>query len=71
MARLNALIREVASERPDVVEVIDLAAHLRRVSGYELDPSLRPDGVHLSEAASIELASWLGPQVIEALGDVG
>lgn len=69
MARLNALIGEVAAERSDVVEVIDLAAHLRSLSGDELDPTLRPDGVHLSEAASIELATWLGPRVIDALRD--
>ncbi len=69
MARLNVLIHEVAAERPDVVEVIDLATYLRSSSGGELDSSLRPDGVHLSEAASVELASWLGPRVIEALRD--
>ena len=67
MARLNELIAEIAAERPDVVQVIDLAAHLRGSDEGELDPALRPDGVHLSEEASIELASWLGPKVLESL----
>lgn len=71
MARLNALIREVAAERADVVQVIDLAQYLRNAPGGELDPALRPDGVHLSEQASIELASWLGPQVLGALRPSG
>jgi hypothetical protein len=69
MARLNELIAEVAAERPDVVKVIDLAAHLRASPGGELDPAVRPDGVHVSEAASGPLADWLGPEILAALAD--
>ena len=67
MDRWNELVREVAAERPDVVTVIDLAAHLRSRPAGEMDPGLRPDGVHVSEEASGEVAAWLGPQVVEAL----
>lgn len=67
MARLNELIEEVAAERPDVVRVIDVAGHLRASPGGELDPSVRPDGVHVSEEASGPLAAWLGPELLAAL----
>jgi hypothetical protein len=68
MARLNELIAEVAAERPDVVRVIDVAAHLRERPAGELDPAIRPDGVHLTEEAAVDLAAWLGPEVLAALG---
>ena len=71
MDRLNELVREVAAEHPDVVRVLDLAAHLRARPGGELDPSLRPDGVHVSEEASGEVAAWLGPQIVAALAELG
>lgn len=69
MERLNDLIREVAAERPDEVWVIDVAAHLRAGPGGELDPSIRPDGVHVSEEASGPLAQWLAPAILAALED--
>jgi len=64
MDRLNQLIAEVAAERPAVVRVIDVAGHLRSLPGGELDPRLRPDGVHLTEDASEEIVGWLGPEVV-------
>jgi peptidoglycan/LPS O-acetylase OafA/YrhL len=64
MTRLNELVAEVAAERPDVMRIIDVAGHVAT-----LDPSVRPDGVHISEAASHPLAEWLGPQILAALGD--
>jgi peptidoglycan/LPS O-acetylase OafA/YrhL len=69
MDRLNALVREVAAERPDTVRVIDVAAHLRAGPGGEMDPAIRPDGVHVSEAAAVDLADWLAPELLAALGD--
>jgi hypothetical protein len=71
MDRLNALIREVAAERPDEVRVIDVAAHLRAGPGGEMDPTIRPDGVHVSEEASGPLAQWLAPAILAALEDAG
>jgi hypothetical protein len=69
MDRLNELIREVAAERPDEVRVIDVAAHLRALPGGEMDPTVRPDGVHVSEEASGPLAQWLAPEILAALED--
>jgi len=66
MDRLNELVAEVAAERPDVVRVIDVAGHLRGLPGGELDPRLRPDGVHLTEDASEEIIGWLGPELVAA-----
>ena len=64
--RLNALLRQVARERHDLV-VVDVAEHLRSLPGGELDPELRPDGVHLSENASTALAPWLAAQIVKAV----
>ncbi len=61
MNRLNALLREVAAERPDLVRVLDLDVGLADRSE---DRSLRPDGVHYdipSFAAFSE--SWFGPEL--------
>jgi peptidoglycan/LPS O-acetylase OafA/YrhL len=63
MDRLNELIAEVDAERDEMV-VLDLAGHLREL-GDELDPDLRPDGVHFSEEAAAELVEWLGPAVLD------
>lgn len=63
--RLNTLVAEVAAEYPDVVEILDLAAYLRTTPGGEMDPSLRPDGVHFTWDAAYEVASdWLGPEIL-------
>lgn len=69
MDRLNELIREVAAERPHEVWVIDVAAHLRAGPDGEMDPAIRPDGVHVSEEASGPLAQWLAPAILAALED--
>jgi peptidoglycan/LPS O-acetylase OafA/YrhL len=63
--RLNAIIHEVAAERPAVV-LVDLAAHMASIPGADTDQSLRPDGVHLSPAASRIMADWYGPQIVAA-----
>lgn len=67
MDRLNELIRRVDAEREELV-VLDLAGYLRSLPGGEMDPHLRPDGVHFSEEASKEIADWLGPALIELAG---
>jgi peptidoglycan/LPS O-acetylase OafA/YrhL len=63
--RLNAIIRHIATERPNVV-LVDLAAHVATTPGFDTDQSLRPDGVHLSPEASRAMAGWYGPQIVAA-----
>ncbi len=63
MRRMNDLIREAAASRP-LVNVLDLAGHMARQPGGELDPLGRSDGIHWTEAAADQLATWLGPQLI-------
>jgi peptidoglycan/LPS O-acetylase OafA/YrhL len=64
--RLNTIIRRIATERPGVV-LVDLAAHMAGIPGADTDQSLRPDGVHLSPAASRTMADWYGPQIVAAV----
>jgi len=65
MARFNTLMAQVAAERPDVVEVIDLPGYLRTTPGGELDPALRPDGIHFTWDAATQVSSdWLGPEIL-------
>ena len=65
MERFNALVAQVAAERPDQVEVLDLAGYLRSTPGGELDPTLRPDGIHLTWDAATQVSSdWLGPEIL-------
>jgi len=58
VAWLNDQIRAVTAGRP-FVEIVDLAARLAQWPGGDLDPTRRPDGVHLSDQAAIEVAAWL------------
>lgn len=73
MARFNTLVAEVAAERPEDVTVIDLAGYLRSTPGGEMDPALRPDGIHLTwDAATAVSSAWLGPAVLrQYLADGG
>jgi len=65
MARFNTLVAEVAAERPDDVTVIDLAGYLRSTPGGEMDPALRPDGIHLTwDSATAVSNDWLGPAIL-------
>jgi hypothetical protein len=64
--RLNQLIASVDAARPEMI-VIDLAGYLRSLPGGEMDPTLRPDGVHFSEEASGRLATWLAAAIIDAV----
>lgn len=62
MARFNELVREVVNTHPGS-QTLDLKSHLQAWPGGELDPKLRPDGVHPSPAGSRDIVSWLGPQL--------
>lgn len=66
MDRLNALITSVDAARDEMV-VLDLVGYLRSLPGNEMDARLRPDGVHFSESASVDLVDWLAPAIIEAV----
>ena len=65
--RYNEILLEVAAERP-ALHVIDLAAWMRTLPGGELDPNIRPDGVHFSKPGAVEVARWLGPELLGLLG---
>jgi peptidoglycan/LPS O-acetylase OafA/YrhL len=62
VTRFNELLAEVAQERPKL-RLIDFAGYLEALPGGQLDPSRRPDGVHLTPKAALELAAWLSPQL--------
>ena len=63
MVRFNAVLREVAVERP-ALTVLDLAGYLAGTPGGELDHAMRPDGVHFTQPAAVQVAGWLGPQLV-------
>ena len=46
----------------------DLAAWMRTLPGGELDPNIRPDGVHFSKPGAVEVAGWLGPELLGLVG---
>jgi hypothetical protein len=64
--RHNALLARVASARPGRVVVVDLPGMLEAQPGGELDPGMRPDGLHLTDAAAARLADTLGPAIAAA-----
>ncbi|MCB1016790.1 MAG: acyltransferase [Acidimicrobiales bacterium] len=65
MARFNAVLAEVADARPGEAAVVDLAGYLRSTPGGEMDPTLRPDGIHLTwDAATAISTDWLGPEIL-------
>jgi len=64
--RHNALLARVASARPGRVVVVDLPGMLEAQPGGELDPDMRPDGLHLTDAAAARLADTLGPAIAAA-----
>ena len=61
-------LREVAHERPNALQVLDFAGHLREWPGGLFDPELRPDGIHLSNQAAVLVGKqWLGPEILRAI----
>jgi peptidoglycan/LPS O-acetylase OafA/YrhL len=65
--QFNKLLWDVAVEHPSM-RLVDLAGHLRSLPGGELDPDLRPDGVHFTVESSREVAEWLAPAILTAAG---
>lgn len=65
MHRFDELLHSALTGRVGAIEV-DLAGHLASLPGGELDPALRPDGVHFTEATATTVAAWLGPAVLAA-----
>jgi len=61
--RLNELIGQAVSLRPGAATVLDVAAWLRSRPGGELDPAIRPDGIHFDDAFLPTLGSWLAPEL--------
>ncbi|HEX6423462.1 MAG TPA: hypothetical protein VFZ79_08285, partial [Acidimicrobiales bacterium] len=70
MDRLNEIIERVASEREGVA-VVDLAGYVQSLPGGEMDPALRPDGVHFTPETAAEVAAWLGPELLAAVAGEG
>src|SRR5690606_17988825 len=66
MDRLNEIIQRIADERQSVVTV-DLGDYMRGLPDGEMDPRLRPDGVHFTAETATEVADWLGPEVLAAV----
>jgi peptidoglycan/LPS O-acetylase OafA/YrhL len=64
--RLNEIIRQIVNEREGAV-VIDLQGYLASLPGGEMDERLRPDGVHFENETAVEVADWLGPELMQAL----
>ncbi|MEZ5183469.1 MAG: hypothetical protein R2702_16580 [Acidimicrobiales bacterium] len=71
VACTNALLDELAADRPDV-SVVDLAAFVcppgeackERVDGVDL----RPDGLHFQDEGAAHVLRWLIPRALEAAG---
>lgn len=65
MARYNEILRQVARERSRVA-IVDLNSHLRTLTGGEMDPVLRPDGIHFSTETTDVVAPWIGQAIVAA-----
>jgi hypothetical protein len=62
---MNELIRGVAERHPGDVHVLDLQAYLQSTPGGEMDPSIRPDGVHYTTPSATAVGEqWLGPALL-------
>lgn len=71
MARINALIAATVEDDEHAV-LVDYAGHLATYPGGEMDPTMRPDGIHLStdpDANAIDrVGAWLGPELLDEYG---
>jgi hypothetical protein len=69
--RVNELIAE-SIEGDDRATLVDYAGHLAGYPGGELDPAVRPDGIHLSTDpdanATDQVGAWLGPELLATYG---
>jgi peptidoglycan/LPS O-acetylase OafA/YrhL len=66
--RLNELLAQAVGLRPGVATLIDLRGWLAQQPGGEMDPAMRPDGIHYSDESATTVAKWLGPAVLAAAG---
>ena len=66
MDRLNTLITRAVDRLPkgSRVTTLDLGAFARRHPGGEFDPAFRPDGAHFSIPGILDIARWLGPDLM-------
>ena len=69
IARLNQLIGEVVDTHQGAA-VVDFGGHFAALSQAEND-RLRPDGVHVDLANSLEVAQWLAPEILAAVDRAG
>ena len=61
--RLNELLRQAASLRPGVVQIVDLQGWLQQQPGGENDAGMRPDGIHFTDEFAPTVGQWLGPEI--------
>ena len=64
MDRLNELLAEAVALRPGVATLLDLQGWVAATPGGELDPAIRPDGIHFTDDFADEIARWMGPEVM-------
>ena len=68
-ARYNEIVRDAAARRPEVT-VLDYAAQVEALVAGR-DAELRPDGVHLTDEATLRLVDrWLGPELLAMARDL-
>ncbi len=60
---LNELVRQSADADP-LAGLVDLYEWFEARPAGPLDPSLRPDGIHVTIESSGEVAQWLGPALM-------
>lgn len=63
MEAFRSIVREVAAAN-ERTAVVDLAGYLR--ARGDDDRRLRPDGIHFTEETSLEVADWLGPELVRS-----
>ncbi len=70
MRRFNEIVFELEKLRPGKVRAVDFAAYMRSLPGGEMDPSYRPDGVHLGRRSAERVSDdWLGPEIVRVVRD--
>ena len=65
----NEILPAVAALRSDAVEIVDLDEHICAGGDFRMTmpaAQARRDGLHFSKAASLEIARWLGPIILDA-----
>ena len=65
MQVLDRIQHEVADGRPNV-QVVDTEQFFTTWPGGVLDPTLRPDGLHVKGDGAAPYINWLGPEIVHA-----